>query len=270
MGGALLLVIPMVAFLVRGETISIIGAGSLGSAVIDALYSNGHRKIIATRRDEEKLKSLAQKYSGIGTTTDNKQAAEHSDVVVLAVKPKLIEDVATEISVYSKDKLVISLAAAKSINELEQYFSKSRVARVMTGIFVRDEIAAYTLGKNCVKEDEEVVQYIFSSNIGEVEEEHLAGRTFIACDLGLMAKEVGAKISVLVDSGMNEKDAAMFYSGTLRALAKGIESGQSCDEIYDSVAGPGSFTNDLYKSMVKKGHFDLLVRLVDDTVKKLK
>jgi pyrroline-5-carboxylate reductase len=270
MEGALLSETPMMPFLVREQTISIIGAGSLGTAVIDALYSSGHRKIIATRRDEEALKSLTQKYSGIETTTDNKQAAEHSDIVVLAVKPRLIEEVATEISVYSKDKLVVSLAAKKSIDILQGALNYSRVARVMAGIFVKDEVAAYTLGKNCVKEDEEVIRYIFGTNAREVEEEHLAGRTWVACDTGIMAREVGAKISALVDSGMNEKDAAMFYSGTLRALAKEIESGTSCGEIYDSVAGPGSFTDDLYKLMVQEGHFDLLVRLVDKTIKKLK
>ena len=270
MEGASLSELPMVGFLVKEQTISIIGAGSLGTAVVDALYFNGHRRIIATRRDEESLKILTQKYSGIGTTTDNKQAAEHSDIVILAVKPKLIEEVATEISKYSKDKLVISLAAAKPIDELERYFSQSRIARVMTGIFVKDEVAAYTLGKKCVGEDEEIIKYIFGTKAREVGEEHLAGRTFIACDTGLMAKEVESKISALVDSGINTRDAAIFYAGTLKALASAIESGRTGDEIYCSVAGPGSFTSKLYESMVKEGHFDLLVKLVTETVKKLR
>jgi pyrroline-5-carboxylate reductase len=270
MGEAQLSVVPMVQFLVREQTISIIGAGSLGTAVIDALYSSGHRKIIATRRDEEALKILAQKYSGIETTTDNKLAAEHSDVVVLTVKPKLIGDVAEEIFEYSKDKLVVSLAAGRSLDVLENLFGYSRIARVMTGIFVKDEVAAYTLGKNCVEEDENTVKYIFGSDAREVDENQLAGRTWVACDVGLMAKEIEAKISALVGSGMNAKDATMFYSGVLKALATGTEFGTSCDEIYNSVGGPGSFTNDLYESMVQEGHFDMLVRFVNGTVKKLK
>jgi pyrroline-5-carboxylate reductase len=273
---AQLSVVPMVAFLVKEQTISIIGAGSLGTEVIDALYHKGHRRIIATRRDEDKLRDLRHKYSGIGTTTDNKSAAENSDVIILAIKSKLEEEsnmiyeVAEEISEYTQGKLVISLAAAKPLNELEHYLSKSRVARVMTGINVKDEVAAYTLGENCVEEDEEVIKYLFGTNAREVEEEHLAGRTWIACDVGIMAKEYEAKVKALTDSGLTKEDVASFYAGTLRALAEGIESGKTGDEIYLSVAGPKSFTGDLYDSMAKEGHFDLLIRLVTETVKKLK
>ena len=268
--GALLSVTPMVVFLVREQSISIIGAGSLGTGVINALYSNGHRKIIATRRNEEELKSLAQKYSGIETTTDNKLAAEKSDVVILTVKPKLIEEVGLEISQYAQDKLVVSLAAGKSISYLESFFSESRVARAMTGVFVEDEVAAYSLGKDCAAEDYSVIEYIFGTNAIEVEEEHLTGRTFIACDTGIMAREVAEKAKALIDYGMDVRNVASFYAGTLRALATGLEAGMSGEQMYFEVAGKDSFTGKLYRSLLEDGHFKLLKKAVDKTIKKLK
>jgi pyrroline-5-carboxylate reductase len=256
----------MVAFLVKEQTISIIGAGSLGTAVIDAMYSNGHRKITATRRSNEKLEEISTKYQGVNTTTSNVLAAQRADVLILAVKPYLIEEVSQEIAQYTNDKLVISLAAAKSIDVLGETFSKSRVARVMTGIFAKDEVAAYSLGKSCVAEDHGVIKYIFGSNVREVNEKYLAGRTWVACDTGIMAKEVEAKVNTLVASGMDSEDAAQFYAGTLRALASAIESGKSGEEIYHSVAGPESFTGKMYQEMLEKGHFRLLKSCVEKTI----
>ena len=266
MEGAQLSVIPMVQFLVSEQSISVIGAGSLGTAVIDSLYNQGHRKITATRRSQDKLDQLSAKYGEVSTTTSNVLAAQQSDVLVLAVKPYLIEEVAQEISQYTDNKLVISLAAAKSLGELGQHFSESRVARVMIGINVNKEVAAYTLGKKCVVEDQGVINYVFGSNARKVDEEQLAGRTWVACDAGIMAQEVDVKMNALRSIGMSAQDAAQFYAGTLRALASALESGKTGDEIYRSVAGPGSFTERIYLELLDKGHFDLLKGCVERTL----
>ncbi|NQV09369.1 NAD(P)-binding domain-containing protein, partial [Candidatus Woesearchaeota archaeon] len=157
--------------------IAVIGAGSVGSQVIDALHSKGHRDIIATRTTEENLEDISNRY-GINTTTDNGYAAQNSDIIVLAVKPDDVKKAAQQINGYANNKLVISLAAARSIDYIEELVG-TRVSRVMTGVFVKDEVAAYTLGEESEK-DRATIQYIFGSNAKEVDENLLADRTFIA------------------------------------------------------------------------------------------
>ena len=241
----------MIVFLVRNRTISIIGAGSLGIAVIDALVQNEHQRIIASRRNQEKLNELQQKYS-IEVSNDNNYAVKNSEVVVLCVKPKFFDNVCREIKYSVKDKLVISLAAAKSIAGIEKILDQSRVCRAMTGIFVSEEIAAYTLGSKTTEEDESVVKYIFGDSARKVEEKGLADRTWIACDTGLLAIEIEQKINSL--TGLSKKDARAMYGAICMANGKRFLMGMSGYEIYDQVAGPGVILGTYMISLLLTGY----------------
>ena len=119
MGGKALKV--LVVFHAEDKRIGIIGAGHLGSRVIEVLYERGHRKIAASRRNSFELEKISGQYLGIETFIDNAEAAQYSDIIVLAVKPAYVDDVAREITEYSSGKLVVSLAAAKSMTGSEIY-----------------------------------------------------------------------------------------------------------------------------------------------------
>ncbi len=254
----------MIAFLIRDKTIAIIGAGSLGTAVIDALVSKGHQRIIATRKNQQRLVDLQEQYDTIKVSNDNLSAVENSDVVVLGVKPYLVDIVCNEIKNYAKDKLVISLAAAKNIAQLSQILNISRICRVMTGVFVHDEIAAYTFDTTKTREDELVVKYIFGSSAKEVHEDALADRTWIACDTGLMAKAIEHKINSL--ERLSREDARMMYAATLEGIARSLRTGMTGDQIYAFVAGPGSFTGKLHDFLTEKGAYSLMAESVVKTV----
>ncbi|MBU1111724.1 MAG: NAD(P)-binding domain-containing protein [archaeon] len=255
---------PVVVFLVKDKTISIIGAGSLGTAVIEALNSQGHEKIIATRRSDQGLEELQQNYD-VKASKNNFYAVENSDIVILGVKPYLIEEICKEIKPYAQGKLVISLAAAKSISEIEDVLGESRICRVMTGIFVKDEVAAYSFGSKRNEEDAEIVRYIFGNDAIEVEENALADRTWIACDTGLLAKEVENKIKSL--EYMDENSARIMYAATLEAVSKGLRDGMTGNQIFDKVAGSGSFTEKLHNSLKEKGIYKHMAKLVKETIK---
>ncbi len=255
--------IPLVVFLARDKTISVIGAESLGTAVIDALVKRGHKKIIATRRNQEKLSDLKQRYQ-IEVSVDNTYAVKNSQVVVLGVKPYLLDEVCEEIKYFTQDKLVISLAAAKSLTGIEKILSTSRVCRVMTGISVHGEVAAYTLSRNRIREDEDVVKYIFGDSALKVQEDALADRTWIACDTGLIAKSIEHKINSL--DRLSSKDARIMYAATLETIAKSLRAGMTGNQIYGAVAGPGSFTEKLHHFLIKNKAYDLIGECVKKTV----
>lgn len=252
----------------QDRTIGIIGAGSLGEQVIKAIYHRGHKKIIAKRTTEEGLREIAGRYDGIQTTLDNITAARESDIVVIAVKPKLVERVCKEIGKYAGEKLVVSLAAAKKISEIEGYLdnSNTRVARVMTGLFAEDEAAAYTLGGRCNQTDREAITYIFGPNSIEVKEDLLAHRTWIACDTGLTSKSIGISIAELGRLGMNPEYAAVFYAATLEAIAKNLRAGITGEAIFQEVGGTGSFTQGLAEHLSKNGFYKMLEECVVKTV----
>lgn len=258
----------MIVFRVEDSTIVVIGAGHLGTGVIDALYQKGHQKVIATRRDQEKLKELSQQY-GIQTTTNNVEAIEKSDVVVVTVKPKVLDDllkdpIGREIAYVAREKLVITVAAARSIAQIEAVLDASRVCRVMTGIYVAEEIAAYTLGSRCTHEDATVVKYIFGDRSREVKEAGLADRTWIACYNGLMGKEIEYQIAALPE--LQQDEARRMVGAMLEAMGKQLQRGVTGHKIFDAVAGPGSFTGKLYEVLREAGVYDKLVDSVKRTV----
>ena len=76
--------------------ISIIGAGNMGGAIAEALLHKGTHQVTVSNRSEGKLQRFAQ--AGADVTTDNCRAAAQADLIVIAVKPWLVEQVLTDLT----------------------------------------------------------------------------------------------------------------------------------------------------------------------------
>ena len=94
--------------------IAFIGAGNMASALISGLIADGTAKdlIIASDPNTDQRSHLHDSY-GICTVDNNAEAISDADVVVLAVKPQLLQQVCNELSSHLKDKhcLIVSIAA---------------------------------------------------------------------------------------------------------------------------------------------------------------
>ncbi|MCA0894978.1 pyrroline-5-carboxylate reductase [Microbulbifer agarilyticus] len=100
------------------------GAGNMAGAVIGGMVANGYPadKIIATGRDEQKLKAFCDR-TGVHGRTDNLAAVKEADVIVLSVKPQvmqaLCETIAPEVS--ANKPLVITLAAGIPLSAYQRW-----------------------------------------------------------------------------------------------------------------------------------------------------
>jgi len=92
--------------------IAFIGAGNMANSIIGGLLAEGFpaAHIYATVRSQESL-ARAQALGPIVASTDNQQAINAADVVVLAVKPQMMKDLVIEYASLLTDKLLISVAA---------------------------------------------------------------------------------------------------------------------------------------------------------------
>jgi pyrroline-5-carboxylate reductase len=97
------------------RTISILGAGKIGEALIAGLLSAEWREpseIVATTRRGERAVDLVDRY-GIRATLSNAEAVTGSPLVVIAVKPQDIEGLLGEIGdLLAAEQTVLSVAAA--------------------------------------------------------------------------------------------------------------------------------------------------------------
>ena len=102
-------------------TIAFIGAGNMAGSLINGLISDGYDPacILASDTNAAALAAMSRR-TGVCTTADNAVAAD-ADVVVLAVKPQMLQGVAREIApiVQLRRPLVISIAAGIREDALE-------------------------------------------------------------------------------------------------------------------------------------------------------
>ncbi len=101
--------------------ITFIGAGNMASSIIGGLVAKGYpaAQITATDPYLPSLERVQQQF-GIEVTQDNAAAAAAADVVVLAVKPQVMQQVAEGLSgSLGHQPLVISIAAGIDMRSLD-------------------------------------------------------------------------------------------------------------------------------------------------------
>lgn len=107
------------------NNIVFIGAGNMAAAIIGGLLKQDFspEQITACAPSMNNLAPLQQQF-GIAVSHDNSQAAS-ADVIVLSVKPQILEQVATELKPYLAHKpLIISVAAGISSTSLAQWLGQ--------------------------------------------------------------------------------------------------------------------------------------------------
>ena len=100
--------------------IAFIGAGNMASAIIGGLIqTRDPQSIWACDPSQEKLNDLHETF-GIQTTTNNLDAIPNVDVIILAVKPQVMEQVLAPLqsALQQKQPLIISVAAGINLNSL--------------------------------------------------------------------------------------------------------------------------------------------------------
>jgi pyrroline-5-carboxylate reductase len=102
-------------------TIGFIGAGNMAASLIGGLIAKGFAptSLFASDPNTEALQALAQR-AGITACINNHAVVAQADVLVLAVKPQVMQTVLTDIApaVQARQPLVISIAAGIGINNL--------------------------------------------------------------------------------------------------------------------------------------------------------
>ncbi|MDD5034199.1 MAG: pyrroline-5-carboxylate reductase [Methylococcaceae bacterium] len=108
----------------KQQKLGFIGAGNMASSLIAGLLADGYNpeKIWVSDPELEKLDSLASRF-GIHTSTNNHAIVENSQILVLAVKPQVMQEVSKDIApTVSRCKpLIISLAAGISEAAIDRW-----------------------------------------------------------------------------------------------------------------------------------------------------
>ncbi|MGD2201211.1 MAG: pyrroline-5-carboxylate reductase [Candidatus Bathyarchaeota archaeon] len=229
------------------ETIAIIGAGVIGSAVARCLReSPALYRVIATRRQIEKLRDLED--LGIETTRDNVEAACRSDIVFMCVKPGDVAGILKEVAEEIEGKLVISTAAIIPLEFYDTAVPRARFVRTMPNVaaLVGEAFTAYSCNSRVTKEDKAVVRRLLDT-LGqhqEVEEKYMDAVTGLS---GSGPAYVAIVVESLMYAGLKvglPRDLSLYSSAqAVLGAAKLILEGElDASQIKDAVTTPGGTT----------------------------
>ena len=150
------------------KKIAFLGGGNMAEALIKGMLSADvakSRQMVVTDTSSARLDYL-KKYN-ISPARSNKEAVEQAEIVLLCVKPQVMDVVLADIAaVADSSKLVISIAAGITISRIEKALSSNpRVIRVMpnTPALVLSGAAGLAKGSSATNEDMELAQEIFSA-----------------------------------------------------------------------------------------------------------
>jgi pyrroline-5-carboxylate reductase len=234
------------------EKIGVVGAGKIGSAIARGMIKAGlvTKDQVMASDVSDALRQAIAKELDIKITPDNGQLCDFADVVILAVKPQIVEPVAKEIAKkLGKSKLLISVAAGVPISRIEAGLEKgARVVRVMPNIscVVGAGAAGYAGGTNASAQDLEICGSILNSfGVGlPVEEKYLDAVTGLS---GSGPAYVFLFMEALADGGVQvglTRDVALKLAmQTVYGAARmALESAKHLGELKDEVTSPGGTT----------------------------
>jgi len=246
--------------------IAIIGAGNMGGAIARGLATGTVIKadeITVTAHTQQTLDKLTADVPGLHTTLNNLEAASDANIVVLAIKPWLVQQVLEEVypALHKNNPLVISVAAGISFEQLTTYLAgdKMQLVRVIpnTAIAIKQSPTLMSFNTEVEEANKTLVKAMFDE-LGQaiVIEERLmaAGTAVTSCGIAYAFEYIKAAMQGAIELGFYPHVAkAMIDQTVLGAVALLEHNGSYPDaEIY-KVCTPGGITIKGLNEMTKEG-----------------
>ena len=228
-----------------------IGLGNMASAIIHGMITSGNfsaKDIYGINRSPQKTENLVNKYA-IQPVSSIEHLMQQVDVLIIAVKPQMFDQVIPTIQKHLKSNhLIISIAAGKSLDYLhENLGANTPIFRVMPNI--NATIGASTSCFSTQKASEEqksLVEQLFSTvgTIVELPENLFSIFTTIGCaSPAFTYLYIDSLARAAVREGMPKEMALEIAASSVLGSAKMVLQSESHPwALIDQVCSPGGTT----------------------------
>ncbi len=231
--------------------VAIIGAGNMGSAIARGMAKGSivpATSITVSNPSQGKLDKLKAEFPALQVTHDNRAAAKGAGMVILAVKPWLIEPVVNELHIEA-DTLVVSVAAGIACGQLAGYIGNlsQPVFRLIPNTAI-SEMQSMTLitGYNATDEQRKLLLDIFSEMgmaLWLPEEKMAAATAMTSCGIAYALKYIQAAMQAGIELGIYPKDGMRMVAQSLKGAAELILNNDTHPSVeIDKVCTPGGIT----------------------------
>ena len=249
--------------------IGFIGAGNMAGAIIRGMVAAGYHgnDILVYDIDAHKLAELFEQ-TGVCVCRTPQEVVEGSKTVVVAVKPQVLQTVLSQLSVslHRSNPLVVSIAAGKSLTDLEIMCGKGlSIVRVMPNLNARvgEGIAAFCSNEQVTSSQKDTVCMIFRTvgDIIELEEKHFALFTSLAsCSPAFTMLYIDALAQAGVRFGLPKATALQIAEKAVLGTARLMqETGEHPRALMDQVCSPGGTTIEGVCALQQRG-FEVAVQ----------
>ncbi|MFK8138236.1 MAG: pyrroline-5-carboxylate reductase family protein [Bdellovibrionales bacterium] len=245
---------PIARGLVKRKKVGFIGAGNLAQAIIEALMEDGTvtpDQIGLSNRTPGKMAKLKTSYEGLQVYPTNEELIDESDIIFLAMKPQdLPSAIESIVHAFNEDKIVISLAAGISLDELKSLIPTTKsIIRVMPNTASR--VGEGVIGISSLESDsliEDIIVELLSplGLVVKVEEGDEFDALMVACasGTGFVFELMTYWEEWLVERGFDAASARAMTIKTFRgaALLAELQENISLDELRNQVTSKKGVT----------------------------
>ncbi len=260
--------------------IGFIGLGNMAKAMIGGILAQNMAKpeeIVGSAKTEATKEEVSRKY-GITVLKSNEEVAHGADVLILAVKPQMFEQVIPEIrDIVRDDQLLISIAAGKTLSQLEAAFGrKLKLVRCMPNTPAMVGEGCSGVCRNELVSDQEMEQCMgLLGSFGLAEEvpekliDAVGGVSGSSPAFVFMFME--ALADGAVKAGMPRQQALRFAAQAVLGSAKlMLETGMHPGQLKDMVCSPGGTTIEGVQALEEMGFRAAVMNAVEACVEKSK
>ncbi|MDR0756332.1 MAG: pyrroline-5-carboxylate reductase [Tannerella sp.] len=255
--------------------LTIIGAGNMGSAIVRGLVKGTLIKpfdITCSDTSTEALAGVRNIHAAIRTVTDNRAAADSADIVLLAVKPWLLEKVIYEIklSLDYERQIIISIAGGVTFAQLDKYLDSHKgvepaLFRLIpnTAVAVQNSMT-FIASQNATPAQTDTVTGIFDelgATMAVDERLMAAGTSLASCGIAYAFRYIRAAMEGGVELGFYPSQARDVVLQTLKGAVALMEAnGNHPEEEIDRVTTPGGLTIKGLNEMENAGFTSAVIR----------
>ncbi len=245
----------------------------MATSLMSGLIASGHspQQIWVSDTSSTLLQSHRDHFK-VNVSSDNGKVVQEVDVVVLAVKPQVLREVALQIApaVRQKKALVVSIAAGISQTSLALWLgSDVAIVRCMpnTPALVLTGATALHANANVNEEQKDMAENILRA-VGlalwvEAEERLDAVTAVSGSGPAYFFLMMEAMEQAAVEMGLDEHTARLLVQQTALGAAKiALESAESPAELRKRVTSPGGTTQQAIETFQQNGFVELVAKAV--------
>ena len=231
--------------------VAIIGAGNMGGAIARGLAKGTiipADDIIVSNPGQGKLDKLKAEFPALQVTNDNREATAGADMIILAVKPWLIEAVLDELEI-SASTIIASVAAGIACGQLAAYIGNplQPILRLIPNTAI-GEMQSMTLitGYNVSEEQKQLILDIFNQMglaLWLPENKMAAATAMTSCGIAYALKYIQAVMQAGIELGIYPKDGMRMVAQSVKGAAELILNNDTHPSVeIDKVCTPGGIT----------------------------